>query len=303
MTFEKLLQDSSLILTECAISERLRRYPGIDLHPILFNTPLIYDRFGREMLEKIYLSYRQPAAEAHLPVLLSAPTWRVDRQRIEEAGVPASINRDAVKFMRELKKNNDRHQSPVIAGALIAPKNDCYSPALALARDQSAEFHGWQIDELGDAGAEVITAQTIPAVGEALGMADRFGVSGVPCIISFVINRFGNVLDGTPLAEAVDRVDQAVKSLPVGYMVNCVYPTFLKIESQPSSLLDRLIGIQANASSKDHDQLDGADQLQQDPLPEWGNNMLKLHKDYGLKILGGCCGTDDTYLRYLVEHL
>ncbi len=303
MTFVKLLEDSSLMLTECAVSERLRRMPDIELDPVLFNTVLIYDAVGRERLEEIYLSYRRVAEDAKLPILLCAPTWRVDRERIEMAGVPQSINRDAVAFMKLFKRQHKAGDSAIIAGALIAPKNDCYSADLGLSRSQSAEFHGWQIDELAGADAEVIIAQTIPSVAESLGMSDRLAVSGKPYIISFVINRFGRVLDGTPLAEAIDRVDQASVSPPAGYMVNCVYPTFLAMEELSPALLHRLVGIQANASSRDHDQLDGADQLQQDPLPDWGENMLKLHRDHGVKILGGCCGTDHTYLRFLVDNL
>ena len=86
-------------------------------------------------------------------------------------------------------------------------------------------------------------------------------------------------------------------------MVNCVYPTFLDAENQPEGFFRRLIGIQANASSKDHDQLDGSEILQQDPLVDWGRNMLELHRNFGVKILGGCCGTDHTYLQYLVDSL
>ena len=303
MTFAKLLEDNSLMLTECAVSERLRRMPDIELDPVLFNTVLIYDPVGRKRLEQIYLSYRRVAEEAKLPILLCAPTWRVDRERIELAGVPQSINRDAVAFMKRFKAQHETGHSALVAGALIAPKNDCYSADLGLSRSESAEFHGWQIDELAGSDAEVIIAQTIPSVSESLGMSDRLAVSGKPYIISFVINRFGRVLDGTPLAEAIDQVDQASVSPPAGYMVNCVYPTFLDMRELSSGFLCRLVGIQANASSRDHDQLDGADQLQQDPLQDWGQNMLKLHRDHGLKILGGCCGTDHTYLQFLVDNL
>jgi homocysteine S-methyltransferase len=303
MTFSKLLKECPLILTECAISERLRRRPDIELHPILFNTPLIYETNGRKRLEEIYYSYLEVANEAKLPILLCAPTWRVDRERIEEAGAPSSINRDAVAFMKGVKVKYASDASEIIAGALLAPKNDCYTPGAALGRNQAAEFHSWQIDELVAADTEVIIAQTMPALSESLGMADRLALSGKPYIISFVINRFGQVLDGTSLAEAIDRIDQTVLSPPAGYMVNCVYPTFLQAEDQSADFFKRLIGIQANASSKDHDQLDGSEQIQQDPLPDWGKNMLQLHKKYGVKILGGCCGTDHTYLRFLTESL
>jgi len=298
-----LLTDSPLILTECAISERLRRRPGIELHPILFNTPLIYEKKGRTALEEIYQSYRQVARRWNLPVILCAPTWRVDKDRIDQAGAPASVNQDAVAFMKRFKKGNTSVDSPISVGALLAPKNDCYTPEAALSRHRSADFHAWQIDQLVEADAELIIAQTMPAITESLGMADRLGACGKPYIISFVINRFGAVLDGTPLAEAIDRIDQSVPSPPAGYMVNCVYPTFLQADDQVPELFQRLIGIQANASSKDHDQLDGSEKLQRDPLPDWSRHMGRLHKEHGVKILGGCCGTDHRYLRSLVESL
>ncbi|MGI9537147.1 MAG: hypothetical protein ACR2PB_08745, partial [Desulfocapsaceae bacterium] len=62
MTFSKLLKKHNTILSECAVSERLRRLPGLELHPTLFNTPLIYDRNGRQRLEEIYHSYIEVAS-------------------------------------------------------------------------------------------------------------------------------------------------------------------------------------------------------------------------------------------------
>lgn len=116
MTFETLLKKSHLILTECAISERLRRQPDIELHPTLFNTPLIYESNGRKRLEEIYRSYREVARQAKLPILLCAPTWRLDKDRIDEAGAPSSINQDAVTFMKRFRSRYDSEDSRIIAG-------------------------------------------------------------------------------------------------------------------------------------------------------------------------------------------
>lgn len=301
MNIVSLLADSSLILTECAIAERLRRMEGVNLHPILFNTPLIYDETGARHLSEIYWQYRSIALEASLPILLCAPTWRVDRNRIRESGFDESLNRDAVQFIRLLQQSWEKPESPIFIGGLLGPKNDCYSPTLALDEVEAAEYHSWQVDELLLAGVDCIISQTVPAVSEALGMAQSIARSGLPYFISFVINRRGEVLDGTPVAEAVAHIDGLVALPPTGYMVNCAYPTFLHAESQPPGLFQRLIGIQANASSKDHDQLDGAPTLQQDSLSEWGEHMLQLHRRFGVKILGGCCGTDDRYLKYLTD--
>jgi S-methylmethionine-dependent homocysteine/selenocysteine methylase len=303
MLLERYISNFPLILTECAITERLRRLPHIELHPFLFLTPLIYEEAGRVELEKIYLSYRNVALQARVPILLCAPTWRLDQQQTVRAGASSTINSDAVTFIQDLAASCQHPQSPVITGALIAPKNDCYSPRESLSRTESARFHSWQIQQLVDSSISVITAQTMPAVDEALGMADVLSATQTPYIISFVIGNDGNILDGTPLWQGIQTIDNGVSRAPAGYMINCVYPTFLKAETQPAELFQRLLGIQANASSKNHQQLDGSSTLQQNPLEDWGENMLHLHRNFGLKILGGCCGTDHSYLQFITDHL
>lgn len=303
MLFTETLATAPIILTECAISERLKRSSGLTLHPQLFNTPLIYDQAGRKELERIYYSYREVAERARIPILLCAPTWRIDQQQTALAGASASINGDAVAFMKNLENRWQSPLSPMFTGALLAPKNDCYLPELGLPRAESSLFHSWQIDQLVEADAAVIIAQTMPALDEAHGMADVLAATQTPYILSFVITNEALLLDGTPLWDAVQMIDDGVPRPPDGYMINCVYPTFLHADKQPPALFRRLIGIQANASSKDHQQLDGASTLQQDPLADWGKNMLTLHHKFGIKILGGCCGTDHTYLQFLTDNL
>jgi homocysteine S-methyltransferase len=301
MNFLKTLEAASCMLTEAAIAERLRRRDDVQLHPTLFNTPLIYEENGRRALTDIYGQYREIAREAGLPVLLCAPTWRVDRNRIAEAGFTSELNLDAVKFMRGLQSRWQDASSPLFIGGLVGPKNDCYKADEALSATEAEAYHAWQITQLADGGVDVVICQTFPAVSEALGVARACAAAGVTSLISFVINRQGLVLDGTPIAEAVAQVDAATDTNPAGYMVNCVFPTFLLPKIQPAALFTRLIGIQANASSLDHEQLDGSIVLKQDALEDWGELMLALNRDYGVKILGGCCGTDDTYLRYLAK--
>lgn len=269
---------------------------------MLFNTPLIYHDPGRRKMEEIYHQYRETAEKAALPILLCAPTWRVDKMRIAEAGFDRSILLDAVGFMRDLQKKWWNPDSEIFIGGLTGPKNDCYKAEQALGPDAAYDYHAWQIELLAEAGVDCLVAQTMPAVSEALGMARAIAQSAIPAIISFVIDRQARVLDGTPLIDAIRRLDDSLPIAPLGYMVNCVYPTFLCAEKQPRGLFDRLIGIQANSSSLDHSQLDGSAVLHRDDLHHWGDNMLRLNSEYGLKILGGCCGTDNTYLQYLVDH-
>lgn len=303
MNFIDTLQNTSAILTEAAIAERLRRRDDVELDPILFNTPLIYDEHGRDCLKEIYDQYLDIATASRLPILICAPTWRVDRSRITLAQQKTSINRDAVSFMRELQQSWQTKETPIYVGGLIGPANDCYLPSEALAADASEIYHAWQIGKLAEADVDIIVCQTFPAISEALGVVRSCANAGVDCIMSFVINRDGNVLDGTPIAKAIDMIDAETDNYPAGYMVNCVYPTFLSPENQKKSLFERLIGIQANASSLDHAELDGSADLKQGKLEDWGDLMVALNRNYGVKILGGCCGTDERYLKYVAQRL
>jgi S-methylmethionine-dependent homocysteine/selenocysteine methylase len=124
----------------------------------------------------------------------------------------------------------------------------------------------------------------------------------IPYIISFVINRGGRILDGQSLEQAFKKIDTVCNRPPLGYMINCAYPSFLQAHKQPRKVLARLIGFQANASSCNHAELDGSERLQADAVDDWGNRMILLNQCHGIKILGGCCGTGPAHLEYLIHH-
>ena len=86
---------------------------------------------------------------------------------------------------------------------------------------------------------------------------------------------------------------------PPDSLVNCTHPQFI-LDTYPAGTLGRLIGIQANASSKDVTQLDNSSATEADPLEDWAAAMLELHRKHGVKILGGCCGTSLPHMRALV---
>ena len=123
--------------------------------------------------------------------------------------------------------------------------------------------------------------------------------SEIPYFISFVISKDGKVLDGSSLTEAIKLVDNGTTHNPIGFMGNCAHPSFLNADQQPLEVLSRLIGFNANASSLDHCDLDGTQDLKVDGLADWGNQMLHLNNQYGVKILGGCCGTGVEHLKYI----
>ena len=215
-----------------------------------------------------------------MPLLLTAPTWRLDAERVLEAKVPTSINSDAVAYLIGLRDAFTQGSSPPsYVGALVGPRHDCYLPDLAPDSTVAEAFHRTQILELGASPADFLLAQTLPSVAEALGIARAMARTDKPYLISFCTGPDCHVLDGTPLPAAMEQIDQATALArpPDCYFVNCTHPQFL-LDAWPEGSLNRLIGIQANGYSKDVTKLDGAGSTQADPIEDWARAMFELHK-------------------------
>ncbi len=66
--FKSDLAQYSFVLAEAAICERLRRIEGVELHPTLFNAPMIYDPAMSDVLAGMYREYIEIAREMHVPI-------------------------------------------------------------------------------------------------------------------------------------------------------------------------------------------------------------------------------------------
>jgi S-methylmethionine-dependent homocysteine/selenocysteine methylase len=302
MDIETLIRANDYLLMEAAVIETLRHSSQVALHPRLENALLMYTQTTSNVLATVYNGFIGVAAKAKVPILITTPTWRANRLRLTEAHIGQDVNGDAVRFLKEIRAQWPEARDRIAVGGLVGCRNDSYRPEQGLSLNDAMDFHAWQVDRLAAAGADFLMAATMPALPEAAGMARAMESTGLPYIISFVIDRRGLILDGTPLAVAFDAIDAACQRPPLGFMINCAYPSFLNAASQPDAVMRRLVGYQANASSRDHAELDGADELQADDLEDWGRQMIALNRVYGIKILGGCCGTGRDHLRYITGH-
>lgn len=303
MDITEAINDYKLVLTEAAVIEALRRYNDVNLHHRLENALLIYDKIGKSTLTGLYNGFISIAHRADVPITLSTPTLRANHERVSEGGIQRDVNGDAVKYLNDLKKKWGTWTIKIGIGGLIGCKNDCYSPNKWFPIKNAKAFHSWQIDRLAEAEVDFLLAATLPAVPEATGIALAMEKTTIPYIISFVINRNGYILDGTSLEKAFVKIDSTCSRPPLGYMINCAYPSFINVESQPEAVLSRLIVYQANASSLDQSDLDCAETLQADDIKDWGEIMVELNRRYDVRILGGCCGTSFEHLQYIIENL
>ena len=296
------------ILGEGAVIERLRRN-GYQLDSQVVNSAFIYDDANRAAIENIYRQYLDIGYECDLPLVLSTPTWRASRQRSEAAGYrDRDLNADNFRFLDALRASYGPYARKVAICGLLSCRGNAYDPAEALEAEEAARFHTWQAERLAEAGVDFLLAATLPALSEALGLATALAATGTPYVVSFVIRPEGTLLDGTPLNQALAAIEDSASPGPRAFMANCTHASFLKSalshrRHSSNHVRKRIIGLFANTAALTPEELDDSDSLVEEDPEVFGQTVAGLHADFGLKILGGCCGTDDRHIRSLAMQL
>jgi homocysteine S-methyltransferase len=309
IAFAEFLERFPCILGEGAVIERLRRNSGLELDPYLVNSAFIYEGAKRAALETICRQYLDIGRDSGLPLLMSTPTWRASRERIDAAGhAGRDVNGDNVRYLEELRSSYGEYAEKVVICGLMSCRGDAYAPAEALAVNEALKFHAWQAGKLADAGVDFLLAATLPALSEATGLALAMAATGTPYVISFVVRPAGTLLDGTPLKEAVAAIDALGAPRPLAYLINCTHASFaraaLSHEGNSSPVVrQRIIGLLANTAPLSPEELNDSTTLVEEDPQRFGRALADLHREMGLKILGGCCGTDDRHIRALAEQL
>lgn len=289
--------------------ERLRRDPATPLDPFLVNSAFVYDPSMRAALARIHRGYIEIGRDHGLPMMLSASTWRANAENIAAAGMSSrAVNGDNVGFLQELRDEAGGYATRLMIAGMIGPRGNAYRPEEALTAADARRFHAWQSGQLAAAKVDLLLGITLPAVREALGMAEAMASTGCPYVLSFVVRPTGTLLDGTPLAEAMTRIDDAVEPRAAGYLINCTHPGFVRAAlGQPAQaapwVRDRLLGLLGNTAALSPEELDGLESLVEEEPARFANAMMDLRRDFGLRLLGGCCGTDERHIRALAERM
>lgn len=308
MDFTQFLASGAPAIAEGAVLERVRRDPALLLDPHILHGGLIYDPAGRSRLAEIHSDYMRLARKAGLPLLIFTDTWRCSRSAVEASPFrDRPINQDHVRFLGELRASFGEG-APIFIGGLLGPSGDAYRPEQGLTRLAAREFHRWQVQALEAAGIDFFHLATAPNVEEALGVADAVAQTRVPYIVSFVIRRSGVVLDGTPLGEAIERIEAETDRAPAGFSVNCVHAAALEsaleaVAAAHPEAIGRLLAFQGNTADREVEELDGSEELITEPAEVFAENVKHVRDRFGLRFVGGCCGTDGGHIEALARKL
>ena len=308
MSLANLLFEAEVLLGEGSLYERLRRSPAVAFDPQLAHGGLIYDEAAREVLAAVHREYLDIGQRHGIPMIASSATWRANQARIAASAFAGrAVNQDNVGFMQALRDSYGPQAAPILIAGQSGPKGDAYLPGEAPAADQAEAFHGPQLEALAEAGVDLLMAQTLPALPEALGVARAAARTGLPTVISFVVRADGSLLDGHPLTEAVGLIDRELAEPPAAYNVNCVHASVFASamslsEARDAAAAARVVGLHANTSAKTPEELAGLAPLDTEAPEDFGRNLAAL-RERGTRVLGGCCGTSTAHMEALAARL
>lgn len=298
MDFISCYESKPIILMEGAIGERLKREFNMQGSDLVALADIIYRPGGKIALYKLWNQYINVAKLYSLPFIATTPTRRANMERIHKAGYDESIIKDNVTALRELQIKTDIE---MYIGGLMGCKGDAYKATEVLNIDKAKKFHTWAAEMFTREKVDFLYAGIMPVLSEAIGIAMAMEETNLPYIISFMLRDNGRLIDGTTIHDAILNIDNSVKIKPICYMANCIHPSILYKAlswdfNKTSLVRQRFRGIQANTSALPPEILDNSNKLRFSNCVELGKEVYKLTEIMDLKIIGGCCGTDDTHI-------
>jgi len=294
-------------LGEGSLYERLRRHPAVAFDPHVAHAALIHDDDARGVLAAVHGEYLDIGRKYGLEMQAGTATWRAGRSRSDVAGFDVDrLNRDNVAFMQEIIAA--RRPQPIRLCGVLGPHGDAYRPEEGLDSDSAERFHRPQAEALAGAGADELAAFTMPALPEAIGIAAAMAATDLPYSVSFVIRSAGTLLDGTPIADAVARIDGTADPAPAAYLVNCVHPSVFRQAMETTrrerpGAAARIEGFQANTSARTPEELDGLEDIDTQAPEPFADAVAAVCEQFAIRLIGGCCGTTTAHMDAIARRL
>ena len=298
---QRLLEQfgKGLWLTDAGLETAMIFLEGIDL-PQFAAFTLLDSAEGQEALLRYNTSFLNEAKTLDAGFLLDTVTWRASAGWGQVLGLtPAAIdqvNRTAVAQAKRLQTDRSGNGQQILINGVIGPHGDAYAPDQMLSAEDAENYHRRQVGVLAASGVDLITAMTLSSHDEAIGIARAAQAVNQPVALSFTVETDGLLISGMTLQEAIYRTDEATNGTPIWYGINCAHPDHFR-HVLSGDWVHRIGSVRANASRLSHAELDDALQLDDGNIEELAQDYKKLLQLLpGLRVVGGCCGTD---LRHL----
>ncbi|MFC0398851.1 homocysteine S-methyltransferase family protein [Paraburkholderia rhizosphaerae] len=292
-----MLDRDQVFLTPGGLGTSLLFREGLDL-PHFASFDLLKDERSASLIEDFFDRFAMLARERGVGMMLTTPTWRANRDWGRKLGYSddalAAVNRRAVDLMLKVRSKWQTPGMPDIIAGTIGPRGDGYQADARMSATEARDYHHAQIATFAATEADMVGANTLTYVDEAIGIAYAARACAMPLFVSFTVETDGRLPSGDTLQEAIERTDAQTDGYAAFFMINCAHPSHFQSALQAGGdWVQRIRGVRANASRRSHAELNDASELDDGDPADLGEHYAVLRRLLPrLTMVGGCCGTD-----------
>jgi len=300
-------QTDDMFLTDGGTETWLMYKRGFEL-PEFSAFHLLNDEKATRALKEYYCAFADIAVRLGTGFIFDSLTYRASRDWGRLLGYSdeglAEMNRRCFDLYRECAKSAGLHEDKTVISGCIGPKGDAYQTSEDLTADAAEIYHSEQIRTFKATGADIVTALTLNATAEAIGIARASAAVRLPSVIAFTLEKNRKLRSGETLGQAIETVDAATGNAPAYYMINCSHPSDFGPALLQQAWVSRIRGLRANASTLDHGTLCQLGHLEEGNPDELASQYRDIKKAFPqMNVFGGCCGTDYVHVEKIGKAL
>lgn len=288
----RLARRAPLVLDGGLASELERR--GASLTSRLWSAEVL--RTDPALVGAVHRAYAEAGAE-----VVTTATYQASFTTLAEAGLSEDESLALVKRSVALARASG---APFVAGS-VGPYGATlegggeYRGDYSLSSGEYVDFHAPRVEALLAAGVDVIAAETLPVLDEAVALAALCDELGAALWLSFQCRDTRSLAGGAPVEIAAALADKSAAVVAVG--VNCVSP------AQVSPLLERMRATTTKPLVAYPNRGERWDAERRRYLPPAHDvdvaALVPRWLERGARVIGGCCRTTPDDTRALVRAL
>ncbi|OGJ51967.1 hypothetical protein A2335_01700 [Candidatus Peregrinibacteria bacterium RIFOXYB2_FULL_32_7] len=246
---------------------------------------------AKDLVYQIHYDYIQAGAD-----IITTNTFRTQKHTFQKINNPNLAEQATINAVQIAIKAKKRAFRDVFVGGSLTTLEDCYQPNLVPNEAILREDHKRQTQLLAELGVDFLFCEAINTIREAKILAEFAQNTPIPFFMSFVINDDGNLLNGESLFDAIEIIN---KFKPTAILVNCRPIDIL--QKTVDTLINSFSGVKGiypNGQGKPANDLGWDFHQQGDDIKKFTAHC-RIWAKKGIKILGGCCGTNVEYIQAL----
>jgi S-methylmethionine-dependent homocysteine/selenocysteine methylase len=274
---------------------------GLPMSPPWWTTRALLTEQQRRILRDVHERYLASGAQ-----VITANTFRCNLRALQAAGLEAAglawMVHAAVGVA--LAARNEAGDARTWIAGSMAPVEDCYWPDLVPSDDELRAEHRWLATELLRAGVDLILIETMNCLREARIALEQVLATGGRAWVSFVCTDGARLLSGERLADAARAMEGGgadavlVNCTPLAQTEECLRA----LRGTCSGPIGAYPNLEDRTGIPRWTHVDGSLPASMEP-DEFAHHLLRWHDEFGVTMLGGCCGTAPPHIAALRDQL